>query len=205
MRALTAVVGPDMAGVVSAFVDDAQFCGLQPLGQAGVDLRTDVDVLGFARLPDGVQVGAKEIGAHVRFEGDLLIAADGLRVFWVVPAAKTDAILPLQVSPAPDKIVRVIVGRSEVLRPAREKEWLALSASAEESERSRWDWLRFNDRFGGAYQRRIEALSAAGVDHQVETYPARHGWVPRDTAVHDPVEAEHHWKTLVPFMAGALG
>jgi hypothetical protein len=88
-------------------------------------------------------------------------AADGLRVFWVVPAAKTDAILPLKVSPAPDKIVRVIVGRSEVLRPAREKEWLALSTSAEESERSRWDWLRFNDRFGGAYQRRIEALSAA--------------------------------------------
>jgi hypothetical protein len=88
-------------------------------------------------------------------------AADGLRVFWVVPAAKTDAILPLEVSPAPDKIVRVIVGRSEVLRPAREKEWLALSTSAEESERSRWDWLRFNDRFGGAYEKRIAALSAA--------------------------------------------
>ena len=88
-------------------------------------------------------------------------AADGLRVFWVVPAAKTDAILPLEVSPAPDKIVRVIVGRSEVLRPAREKEWLALSTSAEESDRSRWDWLRFNDRFGGAYEKRIAALSAA--------------------------------------------
>ena len=48
------------------------------------------------------------------------------------------------------------------------------------------------------------ALSDAGVDHQVETYPARHGWVPRDTAAHDSAEAEHHWRTLVPFLAGAL-
>jgi len=47
-------------------------------------------------------------------------------------------------------------------------------------------------------------LAEAGVDHVVETYPAKHGWVPRDTAVHDPAEAEHHWQTLVPFLDGAL-
>ena len=102
-----------------------------------------------------------EAAAMVETWWDSYFAADGLRVFWVVPAAKTDAILPLQVSPAPDKIVRVIVGRSEVLRPAREKEWLALSTSAGESERSRWESLRFHDRFGGAYERRVKALSAA--------------------------------------------
>ncbi|MFD2428965.1 dienelactone hydrolase family protein [Sphingobium scionense] len=49
-----------------------------------------------------------------------------------------------------------------------------------------------------------EALTQAEVDHRVETYPARHGWVPRDTAVHDPVEAEHHWQTLVPLFDGVL-
>ncbi|WBQ15717.1 dienelactone hydrolase family protein [Sphingobium yanoikuyae] len=49
-----------------------------------------------------------------------------------------------------------------------------------------------------------EALTQAGVDHMVETYPARHGWVPRDTAVHDPAEAEHHWQTLVPLFDGVL-
>ena len=49
-----------------------------------------------------------------------------------------------------------------------------------------------------------EALSQAGLDFVVETYPARHGWVPRDTAAHDAAEAEHHWRTLVPFMTGAL-
>jgi len=49
-----------------------------------------------------------------------------------------------------------------------------------------------------------QALSDAGVDHTVETYPARHGWVPRDFPVHDPVEAEHHWNTLIPLFDGVL-
>jgi carboxymethylenebutenolidase len=52
---------------------------------------------------------------------------------------------------------------------------------------------------------RLEAaLGDAGVDHRVETYPARHGWVPRDTPAHDPAEAEHHWRTLVPLLDGVL-
>ena len=44
------------------------------------------------------------------------------------------------------------------------------------------------------------ALTEAGIEHTIETYPAKHGWVPRDMAVHDPAEAEHHWQTLVPFL-----
>src|SRR5436190_794427 len=38
-------------------------------------------------------------------------------------------------------------------------------------------------------QRLEQALTAAGVRHTVETYPARHGWVPTDTPVHDPAAA----------------
>jgi len=30
----------------------------------------------------------------------------------------------------------------------------------------------------------------------IETYPARHGWVPTDTPAYDPICAERHWKTL---------
>lgn len=52
--------------------------------------------------------------------------------------------------------------------------------------------------------RLIAAFVEAGTDAVVETYPAKHGWVPRDTAVHSAEEAEHHWRTLVPFMRGAL-
>jgi carboxymethylenebutenolidase len=49
-----------------------------------------------------------------------------------------------------------------------------------------------------------QALTAAGVPHVIETYPARHGWVPTDTPVHDPVQAERHWKTLVDLFAATL-
>jgi carboxymethylenebutenolidase len=41
------------------------------------------------------------------------------------------------------------------------------------------------------------ALTDAGVEHVIETYPARHGWVPSDTAAHDPAAAERHWQTLL--------
>ncbi|QSR20363.1 dienelactone hydrolase family protein [Novosphingobium sp. KA1] len=50
----------------------------------------------------------------------------------------------------------------------------------------------------------VAAFEAARLDHRIETFPARHGWVPRDTAVHDPAEAEHHWRELVPFLENAL-
>jgi carboxymethylenebutenolidase len=41
------------------------------------------------------------------------------------------------------------------------------------------------------------ALTDAHVDHRIETYPARHGWVPSDTPMHDPTAAERHWRTLI--------
>jgi hypothetical protein len=101
-----------------------------------------------------------EATAMVETWWDSYFAADGLRVFWVVPAAKVEAILPLEVSPAPEKTVRVIVGRSEVLRPAREREWLALAGSKDETKIAQWNFLRHRDRFGAAYERRIAALAA---------------------------------------------
>jgi carboxymethylenebutenolidase len=42
-----------------------------------------------------------------------------------------------------------------------------------------------------------EALTKAGVDHTIETYPAKHGWVFRDTPVYDSAAAERHWNTLI--------
>jgi carboxymethylenebutenolidase len=54
-------------------------------------------------------------------------------------------------------------------------------------------------------QRLDDALTAAGVEHTVETYAgARHGWVPADTPVHDPVAAERHWQTLFALFDDAL-
>lgn len=54
-------------------------------------------------------------------------------------------------------------------------------------------------------QRLDDALTAAGVEHTIETYSgARHGWVPADTPVHDPVAAERHWQTLFALFDDAL-
>jgi len=49
-----------------------------------------------------------------------------------------------------------------------------------------------------------EALTSAGVDHRIETYPARHGWVPRDTPVHDVAAADRHWQTLFALLDSTL-
>jgi hypothetical protein len=46
----------------------------------------------------------------------------GLRVFWITPRAFTDAIIPLNINPAPKAIERVLVGRCEILKPQFEKE-----------------------------------------------------------------------------------
>lgn len=54
-------------------------------------------------------------------------------------------------------------------------------------------------------KRRLEeALSAAGVDHRIETYPAKHGWVFRDTPVYDAAAAERHWQTMVALFDATL-
>lgn len=52
---------------------------------------------------------------------------------------------------------------------------------------------------------RLEAaLTKAGVDHLIETYPARHGWVLSDTPVYDEAAAERHWRTLTILLRETL-
>jgi len=54
-------------------------------------------------------------------------------------------------------------------------------------------------------QRLEDALTAAGVDHRVETYAGmRHGWVPSDTPVHSPEGAERHFQALLDLYASTL-
>jgi carboxymethylenebutenolidase len=49
-----------------------------------------------------------------------------------------------------------------------------------------------------------EALTQAGVDHKIETYQAKHGWVLRDTPVYDASAAERHWQTLIALLDETL-
>lgn len=59
--------------------------------------------------------------------------------------------------------------------------------------------------FDDAQKKRVDdALTAAGVDHAVVTYPAKHGWVPADTPVHDHVQTERHFEALFALFEGTL-
>jgi carboxymethylenebutenolidase len=53
-------------------------------------------------------------------------------------------------------------------------------------------------------ERLEEALTHAGVDHKIETYPAKHGWVLRDMPVYDAAAAERHWQTLIALFDATL-
>ena len=53
-------------------------------------------------------------------------------------------------------------------------------------------------------ERLAEALTRGKVDYTLETYPARHGWVPSDTPVHDPVQAERAFQALFALFSTTL-
>jgi carboxymethylenebutenolidase len=49
-----------------------------------------------------------------------------------------------------------------------------------------------------------DALTRAGVHHKIETYPAKHGWVFRDTPVYDAAACERHWQTMTELFGATL-
>ena len=59
--------------------------------------------------------------------------------------------------------------------------------------------------FPGEMKDRLEAaLTQAGVNHTIETYPAKHGWVLRDTPAYDAAAAERHWQTMLALFKETL-
>lgn len=53
-------------------------------------------------------------------------------------------------------------------------------------------------------QRLDRALREAGVSYQIETYPAKHGWVFHDTPVYDHAAAERHWQSLISLLDAVM-
>ncbi|MGH3723082.1 MAG: dienelactone hydrolase family protein [Mycobacterium sp.] len=50
-----------------------------------------------------------------------------------------------------------------------------------------------------------QVLSDAGVQHTIETYPAKHGYAVTDNATYDEAAAERHWKALEALYGSTLG
>lgn len=100
----------------------------------------------------------EEADGMVRTWWESYFETPGLRVFWVVPEGVTNGVLPMDVTPAPRESVRVLVGRSEVLRRRFEQQLVKVLTGKEPEGQAMRDYYR-NDRFGLAYQRRVEALT----------------------------------------------
>ena len=47
---------------------------------------------------------------------------DGIRVLCVLPQSWTDAFIPMTVIPSPKQVIRVMVGRVELMTPERERQ-----------------------------------------------------------------------------------
>ena len=64
----------------------------------------------------------KEARAMVKTWKSAWFGEEGTRVLYVLPDRLTDELLPLRVEPKPDALLRVLVGRHDVLTPEREKQ-----------------------------------------------------------------------------------
>ena len=80
----------------------------------------------------------------------------GLRVFWLVPGAYLEKVLPLHISPTPSQSARVMVGRAEILTPAFEKRLSDDFAQVDTGRPNPWQ----EDRFFPAYANRVLQLRA---------------------------------------------
>jgi hypothetical protein len=65
---------------------------------------------------------AKEAQAMVNTWERSYFRTQGLRLLYLVPRPSLDRVIPIHIRPEPDSLVRVIVGRVEILTPARERE-----------------------------------------------------------------------------------
>ncbi len=93
---------------------------------------------------------------------------DGVRVLYLMPTRKVDEVLPLMLDPKPAELVRVFVGRAEVITPELEQAARAVVTAAEDS--SRLPELKRNlaklGRFG---EPALRGLAVASADPQFQT------------------------------------
>jgi hypothetical protein len=64
---------------------------------------------------------AKEARGMVNTWRTSYFKSDGIRVLFVLPQSWTDRFIPMTIDPKPDELVRVMVGRIELLTPERER------------------------------------------------------------------------------------
>lgn len=119
----------------------------------GEDWRRDVYEAGAQML---VRAGLfrPEADAMMQTWWSSYFERQGTRVFWIAPSPVTDSILPLTIHPAPDRIARVMVGRTEILTPQFEAQLVRAFDEATPENPNPF----FGDRFYPAYETRVRQI-----------------------------------------------
>jgi hypothetical protein len=116
----------------------------------------------------------KEARAMVNTWASSYFKTDGIRVLFVMPQSWTDRFIPMRITPAPERLVRVMVGRIELLSAEREKRAeraISLLASPAASER---EWAFETLRSEGRYVEPIVRRTARNTnDKQVRALASR--------------------------------
>ena len=129
-RAFLIRVGADGATTKGAFnvsggaiAPDGTLTGLPPDLATGSDLDTFSSALGdeVTAALDGTGLYHDEAVAMVNTWKRHWFRTPGVRVLYLIPQAWTDASIPLTITPAPDKLVRMMMIRVEVITPELEE------------------------------------------------------------------------------------
>ena len=106
----------------------------------------------------------KEARAMVETWSSAWFGEEGTRVLYFLPDKLTEGLLPLRIDPKPASLVRVLVGRHDVLTPEREQRIDVLVAElkrptrqADAKQRAAWQELTKLGRYHGAAQQAAEA------------------------------------------------
>lgn len=127
-----------LQGIFAIQVDKQTIrCGALPdlIAGASQSFNPDSDIGPAVDLKDGVEKAKLHVSASLAAAGlypkearamvntweKSYFQTEGLRLLYILPRATVDEVIPLQVQPAPDQLVRVMVGRVEVLTPSTER------------------------------------------------------------------------------------
>lgn len=128
-----------LQGIFAIHVDQHTIrCGALPdlLARASQSSKPDVDTRPAVDLTQGVEAAKQQVAASLVAAGlypkearamvntweQSYFRTEGLRLLYILPRATVDEVIPIQVQPAPDQLVRVMIGRVEVLTPSAERQ-----------------------------------------------------------------------------------
>jgi hypothetical protein len=96
------------------------FSGATTIDRPALDKNTDGVIKQLRQALIAAGLFDKEADAMIKTWRNSWFEA-GMRVFYILPRSATDAVLPITIDPRPDELVRVLVGRTELITPEMEK------------------------------------------------------------------------------------